>query len=215
MKDIINCTKCSQAIIKYGSTKCGSVNETYNNLFKHKGIEAATVCPGFKRVVIGDYSDITLDRALRFMLAGNAEFKLISGKTGREIYYKIVKRATYDSSKGNEFIYWVNAGNNAESKQFIGTVYFNNQKSQFEFSRGNLGVGYSDSIEVKSILYVLNKLYSGKYSINLRVCNGGTCGVCNRQLTSIKEILNGIEIGCMKKIKTPDIDIGLIKRYDT
>ena len=196
--DLINCRKCQDADIKYSTIKCGSVNIECQELFKKYNTEAAKHCENFRRIVIGEYKQITLDRALDFILAGNAEFKIVSGKTQKEYYYKFIKKKSIN--EGN-YIYWVTGGEDEGLLDYLGTVYFNSNKKEFEFSRGINGSVSRNNKIVISIIYLLNKLYNGKFNTNIRIFHNGNCGVCGRQLTDVSSIIYGIDKDCRMKYK--------------
>jgi hypothetical protein len=202
---IISCRKCQRAIIKYGHISCGSGASAVLDNFKKNGYNAAKDCPDFLKVVIGEYKKVTLDRALKFMLAGQAEFKIVSGKTGKELYYKLIKRRAagkYDEN-GNEFVYWVTGGEKSDELKYLGTIYFDKNSDKFSFARGINGNENSNSTIVKAIIYVLNKVYQGKYDTDVELYHNGTCGRCNRQLTDIQSILTGIDYDCVRKVSIP------------
>lgn len=55
---------------------------------------------------------------------------------------------------------------------FLGTIYYTEEKNEFRFKSGNTGDGDPSSIEVKSILFVLNKLVKKEYDLKLEVYKG-------------------------------------------
>lgn len=203
--DIITCRKCKQAIIKYGKVSCGSVNNECLELFRKFGYSAAKDCTEFMKIKIGESKELTLDRALKFMLAGQSEFKVVSGKTGKEYYYKLMKRKAtggYDEFS-NDYIYWISGGETEDNLKYLGSIYLNKAKNEFEFSKGINGNEDNKSNIVVSILFILNRLYYGKYKTNIKVVHNGTCGRCSRQLTDVQSILTGICKDCSRKVDTP------------
>ena len=200
VNETFSCKKCQQAVIRYGKINCGSIKDECKALFKKESTSAAKSCLEFRRIVLGDYKRITLDRALRFILAGQAEFKIISGKTGKEFYYKVIKKEAFTTGNPNEnkYIYWINGGENFDNMVYLGTIFFNNVNKTFNFSRGINGRGNSNSKIVISIIYLLNKLYEGKYNTNIEVYHNGNCGKCGKQLTEVYSILTGLDSECSR-----------------
>lgn len=208
-RNSLKCSTCAKARISYHKIKCGSTNEEANDLFRIWGSAAAEKCDSYKSLLINESGKLNLDSAMRFMLAGQAEFDIVSGKTGRKIFYKIDKRETLVtnlSNEDNQYIYWVSGGDSPENIEFLGTIYFNKQAKSFQFSRGTRGKGTTNKTEVKAILFVLNKLYQGKYNLNIEINHLGRCGKCGMRLTDIQSVTTGIGLNCEKHVKNPDLE---------
>lgn len=202
VNNIVNCNKCKQSVVKYNKTFCGSVNGECQSLFKKYKTQAAEKCKSFKKIEITDYRKITLDRALEFMLAGQAEFKIVSGKTGKEFYYRIIKKKAneYNGEFSNKFIYWLYGGESFESIKYLGSIFYDKDSDELKFSKGLAGSGYRNSKIVISILYLLNKVYKGKFNTNIQIYHNNKCGKCGRQLTDVRSIITGLDINCKVKL---------------
>ena len=216
IQEVLNCNKCANAAIKYGRVDCQSSIDDHRKLFKKHGTSAAGQCEGFLKVVVGDYSKITLDRALKYVLSGSSEFKLVSGKTSREIFYRVTRKsaACTGSNNDNQFIYWLYSGESYDSLKYLGSIYFNKNQNCFEFARGKLGVGNKYSVEVKAILYFMNRIYSGKFNTNIEIYHNGNCGKCGKKLRNVMSINTGLDPDCAKKVIIPDIDMKNVKYRD-
>ena len=196
----LTCRRCREVTIVDNRIYCNSSNLNYRNLFSTYKSRAANRCQGFNQIQITDNTELTLDRALQFILAGKSEFKIVSGGTGKEYYYRLLKKKTHSTlaTIRTEYIYWLYGGNTYDTMKFLGTIFLS--KTNFEFSQGLSGTAeYTDTI-IKAILYVLNKLYKKKFNINVRIYHHNKCGKCGRQLNEVESIIFGIDYNCRKKL---------------
>lgn len=193
--NIVNCSRCQQAIMLFDKIKCDSVSNECQELFKLKGKQAAKECPGYNSLGIGEYKQINANKALRFMLAGRAEFQIVSGKTGKRLFYKLNKKLN-TQNKNSLLSFWLLGGYTPSSIDYLGTVYFDYTKSQFDFFTGEIGKINKNNTLVKSIIYLLNKLYNKEYSVNIQILQNGNCGKCNKKLINVNEFESGLHESC-------------------
>lgn len=139
-------------------------------------------------------AQIANNLALEFMLAGKAEFTLLSLKTGAHISYKIIRKESINAN--SDYVYFVNVL--GKNEMYAGTLIY--KDNEYRFYKGKKGNYSADSIEIKSLLFVLNKFTKGKYNLNLEVYHCGRCGRCGRRLTTPESIATGLGPECASKV---------------
>ena len=205
ISDLIDCSCCAN----FENGTCTSGSQNVRQLFKLSGKSAAITCSDFtnekKTVSSGVISN---DKALEFMLAGCSEFIMKSGKTGHKLRYKLDKKLSTqmknsDGSLGGDYIYWLNTAESNGTFVYAGVLFFDNKTKQFKFGKGARGnLNYND-VRVKSILYVLNRLYKGETSVNVEIYHVGKCGRCGKRLTDPESIERGLGPMCAKASHIP------------
>ena len=225
IKKISGCNICKFATIEYSKLVCKHEDDEVRKLFRQNKAKAAESCEYFKHKRTTEYTSITLDRAMRFILAGMAEFKITSGKTGNDLYYRIIRKVAAGSTgedtsnlnrkiSENYYLYWLYGGNSLQDLKFLGTIYFNNKSNTFEFSKGKVGSGYGWMTSVKAILFLLNKLYNGKYSTNIGVYHLGYCGHCGKELINLINMQEGLCTTCSNRSDIPKLDMSSLKNRE-
>lgn len=149
-------------------------------------------------------SEIKLEHSLKFMLAGKSEFILHSSKTGEYFEYYLTKKASMNNE--NEFIYFLNTKLSGK-KVYAGVLWYDNKVGEFKFSKGQKGEVDNNHLNIRSLLFVLNKLNSGGVPQYCTVYHTGTCGRCGRKLTTPESILTGLGPECSKKVGIPRVKI--------
>lgn len=208
-----NCGKCVHSI-SYGamgckSVECNSEDYTCRNLFERDGVSAAIRCKGYtvgKRVPDGMISQ---DKALQFMTAGKAEFVLHSTKTNQDFKFSLTRQESRDQGKESEnnekkYIYFLNYLHGHE-KTYAGVVWFKQDTGEFMFSTGKNGQMSPKDLEIRSLIFVMNKLYREETVQYLDVFHVGKCGKCGKKLTTPESILTGLGPTCSKNSGIPRI----------
>lgn len=207
-KSCVDCSMCSNEL-EYGSDayECTSDNEVDQSLFKRYGINAASKCSGYETYENNKHSPIPLDMALRFILAGRSEFTLLSDKTRVKFAYRLKKRkVNKEKEKENKYLYYVTVLKGGE-RIYAGVLYYSDLKKMYMFSTGKKGKMTGDNIEIKSLMYVINKLNERNYGMRLTIYHVGRCGRCGRVLTVPESIMSGLGPECITKVKTPDDEL--------
>lgn len=184
---------------------CTSSDPNSKRLFELVGSEAATRCSHFtstSEVMEGNGAEISLDRALPFLLAGKSKFTLLSGKTGQHFSYTLTKKPKKGSE--SEYIYFLTFYNENRESIYAGVVFFEN--GQFNFRKGAKGNANPSDRAIIALIFVLNQLTYGKRP-NVRVFHVGNCGRCGKRLTTPESILTGLGPECSKKCGIPRVKV--------
>lgn len=138
---------------------------------------------------------ISNDVALTFMLAGKCEVTILSSKTGAKFTYSIKrKESRYDETK---YIYFISVVN-GKDYIYAGLMTYDEKIDAFVYRQGAKGQFSHDTKVIKSLLYVINKLYKEEYSIAVEIYHCGKCGRCGRKLITPESILTGLGPECAK-----------------
>ena len=204
-KDCINCEKASI----YGSmdkpnVSCTSSDYVHQNCFKQEGRFCAYRCSGFKQGGTARAGMIQQYLALKFILAGKCEFILHSTKTGDDFKYELVKKESKDNK--DKFIYFLSILHGSE-KTYAGVVWFDDKIQEFKFSTGKSGKIQPTELNIRSLLFVLNKLVREQEVQYLIIYHVGKCGKCGKKLTTPESILTGLGPTCSNKIGIPRVKI--------
>ena len=127
--------------------------------------------------------------ALKFMLSGKAEFTMVSLKTMEHLSFKLLKETNT--------LYWL-LTKDGKSTVCAGTLIFKEKENCFFFSQGCKGKLSINDTQVKSILWVLNKLVKNIFDIPVEIHHVGKCGCCGRKLTAPESIKLGLGPICIK-----------------
>ena len=153
---------------------------------------------------MNDMGKIELNQALKFMIAGKCEFILYSTKTKDKFYYKLTKKESRNSE--NEFIYFLNTKVDGEYV-YAGVMWFDEKQGEFMFGQGAKGQVNGSHLNIRSLLFVMNKLSSESELKFCEVYHVGTCGRCGKKLTTPESILTGLGPECCKKVGIPRVKI--------
>lgn len=212
-----NCAQCKLATV-YGSNdnlevSCNSDDFVHKRAFQQYERNAANFCDGYQEKPKNNNDSGTVDyragfiaqdKAFEFMLAGKSEFILHSTKTNEDFKFKLDKK----DSKYNagEFIYFVSL-KVGRIDQYAGVMWFNSNTSEFNFKEKVDGPVKASSVEIRSLLFVLNKLYKEDTVQYLEVYHVGKCGRCGKKLTTPESILTGLGPSCSKNLGIPRIKL--------
>jgi hypothetical protein len=196
------CSKCANSIV-YGSTDnktvhCKSLNSKTQELFKENGICSAAFCPEFIKCNKNRSGLINQKDALRFMLSGNAEFIMHSTINDSDYRYILkAEKANYDDKK---LIYFVNMIKGSD-KIYCGVLYIDDKTNEFKFSQGTKGELTQESVDIRSLLFVLNNLMINKNINGLKLYSVGKCGCCGKYMTEDEDLDIGLHSSCIKHSK--------------
>lgn len=218
--NLIDCSEC----MEFENGKCNSIDINILKRFQLIGKSNAQKCTGFKRKLETNSGIVPNDIALRFMLAGNSNFVMESGRTGKRLVYRLTRKVKRQENGENgekqireqsgnsensgnsefgNFIYWLNAGGQGGAMQYAGVIYFDHRENKFKFGKGYRGELTAQDIRVKSLLFVLNKFYNEENDINVTIYHVGKCGMCGRKLTDPTSIATGLGPICAKEANIP------------
>ena len=109
-------------------------------------------------------------------------------------------------NKENEFIYFLNTKIGNEYV-YAGVVWFDDKTNEFRFGQGAKGQVNGNHLNIRSLLFVMNKLNSEVEPKYCEVFHVGTCGRCGKKLTTPESILTGLGPECAKKAGVPRVKI--------
>ena len=160
-------------------------------------------------MVTDNIGNISLDRALPYILAGKSEFILHSSKTGQDFGYRLTRK----ESKNNpdEFIYFLNIKDGHEWV-YAGVLWYDSSSNIYKFGKGKSGNIDANDLNVKSLLFVMSKLQNGDTPLYCSVFHTGKCGLCGRKLTTPESILTGLGPSCAKRVGIPRAKIAKEKK---
>lgn len=147
---------------------------------------------------------IEQNKALQFILAGKCEFILHSTKTNEDFKFEMTKQQTKENE--NKFIYFLNTLHGYD-KTYAGVIWFNDKTQEFQFSQGKKGQVASKELNIRSLIFVLNKLLKNETVQYLDVFHTGRCGKCGKKLTTPESILTGLGPTCSKRAGVPRVKI--------
>lgn len=141
-------------------------------------------------------TQLTLEKASQFILAGKAIFTIVSRSTGNRFTYKISR------SKDNRmfFVALLNGADNTSNYGYLGFIRAQNPKV-FHHGRERACAGI-DAQSVKAFSWFWKNSvfpYNGVRSDAVEVYHCGHCGRCGRLLTVPESIESGMGPECSKK----------------
>jgi len=123
--------------------------------------------------------------ARRFMLAGNATFTIVSGKTGTRFTYK-VRAKEIDGGRTLHFVSVLTGADNENDFTFLGTIF---EAREFRHSKkSHIG---PDAPSAKAFAWAFNRILADALGSDASVHHEGRCGRCGRKLT----VPSSIELG--------------------
>lgn len=137
--------------------------------------------------------ELDKSRVKDYVLAGNANITLKSGKTGKHYTYKIIQ------SKNDECLYFVKSlrgADNTSDYTYIG-CYYSDSKRFYPEKKYRDVPNYSWPKSMQAINYLFKFLYN--IPDILHVYHHGRCCVCGRMLTTPESIEEGIGPECRKR----------------
>lgn len=207
-----DCKNCAYSEV-YGDNDspkitCNSTDSIHYNLFKKDGRFCATYCKGYKERSSKNVEEvrrglIQLDRALMYMLAGKSEFILHSSKTNQDFTYRLTRKTSKDSKEGdNKYIYFLNV-KMGHQWVYAGVLWFDLENGNYRFAKGQKGQIDASDINIRSLLFVMNKLQINQIPMYCSVFHTGKCGLCGKKLTTPESILTGLGPSCSKAAGVP------------
>lgn len=201
LTNIKECSKCANSLV-YGTSdnktiQCISDNYIAKELFSKDGRSCAKFCRCFTPSKKERSGKIEQDIALKFILAGNSDFILHSTKTNDD--FRFILNIKECKDKPGSFIYFVNIVK-ANDTIYCGLIWFDKDIKEFKYAQGKRGRLHGTSIEIRSLLFVLNKLYNNDTVNNLEVYSLGKCGYCGKIIEINSDIEIGIHKNCISKI---------------
>lgn len=128
---------------------------------------------------------------LKFALAGNSTFTIVSKKTANRFTYKV--RVSED---GKLFFVKVLTGNDNENDfTFLGTIWSDSRR----FRRGNRSPISEGAPSAQAFAWFWSKLLTGALPSTLDFHHEGRCGRCGRKLTVPESIRTGLGPECASK----------------
>lgn len=131
---------------------------------------------------------LSLEHALRFILAGYAIFTLVSRKTGTRFTYRV----SVAKDRPDLFFVSVLTGpQNTTDYQYVGVI---TRDGGFRHTaKSKIG---TDAPSVKAIQWTIEKLMDGVEPDQLEIYHLGKCGKCGRPLTVPESIITGLGPTC-------------------
>jgi hypothetical protein len=201
-----DCLKCNKSLV-FGNkdnckVMCTCEDSQVKELFETDGRYCAAYCKFYEKALNKRDGKIPEENALEFMLAGQSEFIMHSTKTGDDFRFILnVKKST---SNENQLIILTSLIK-ASEKIYCGLIYFNKNNQKFEFNQGDKGKISPQSIDIRSLLFVLNKLYNKEHVENLELYHINKCGYCGKEFTVYEDTSTGIHKNCITKISIKNV----------
>lgn len=198
---IKDCKNCENSIVignkEAPIVKCNSMDYTTSKLFRDNGRYFAGQCKSYIETTKQRTGAISQDRALEFLLAGNSNFILYSTKTKEDYQFELIKQQSRDNKE--KYIYFVSLVKPNE-KIYAGIVIFDKEDNEYKFKQGQNGNIPSNELSIRSLIFVMNKLYKGENVGNLEVYHVGKCCYCGKNLGPLDNIESGKCKLCKKSI---------------
>lgn len=212
LNKIVTCVDCARAMVDMSDglahVSCASDEAAHRALFGAEGKNCAGNCGGFKHLSKQAGGKIQLKDGLRYMLAGKSEFTMLSLKTGERFRYKLTKKEAREKKAdgSSDYIYYLNSFDGGEFK-YAGVIFYDGVNNIFKFGKGAKGMLSPTHINIRSLLFVMNKLNNGLDVDTLELYHAGKCGRCGRKLTTPESILTGLGPECSDKCGVPRVKI--------
>lgn len=204
------CDTCKRAIVcGIGNRKeviCNHGDEDISVMFHAEGRLCAAYCKGYERSENSNNGLIDMSRAYELIRAGNAEFTLYSTKTHEAFSYKVVRKEKRSRAsdgidrvdgqgkvlvEGDKYIYWVSV-HDGTGYGYAGTAWFNDRGNEYEFKPGKDSKIEASDVRIRSLLFVLNKLYKGEVPLHCEMYHRARCCACGSGLVGDKDIESGL-----------------------
>lgn len=135
--------------------------------------------------------NISNGNARNYVLAGNATVTIRSSKTGTRFTYKIQKA----DDANRWFVKLLQGPDNTSDFGYIGMI-----TDTGKFTRTRATKMSSEATSFKAWLWTWNRVNAGQDFEALGIWHEGTCGKCNRRLTTPESIEAGIGPICATKM---------------
>lgn len=196
LTSIKNCKTCSNAKVVGTFDKlnvtCKSNDYVHKNNFKKNGDNCAGRCSGYND--IGKHRDglIENNKFIDFVNGGKAEFILHSTKTNADFAFLIKKT---ENSEYNVSVI------RAHGYFLVGSIKLNEEDNKYSYKQ--IDKTYlSDNIDIRSLLYVFNKLSKNEDIQYLEIYTMCKCSVCQKELISEYDMSLGMHEKCVRLINT-------------
>lgn len=203
--NIQDCKNCKNSSICGESVQCESDNYFDREFFKKNGRYCANDCKSFEKREVRD-GLINQKDALNFLLAGKSEFVLHSTKTNEDFKFTLTKKESFAKKESftnkEEYIYFVNIIIERE-KIYAGHIKFDDKTELFIYTQGKRGQLAAEDRNIRSLMFVINKLFRCEIVGNLEIYHVGRCGRCGKKLTTPESILTGLGPTCSKNLGIP------------
>ena len=201
------CKTCTNAIM-YGnsgnsSIQCNAIDYTYKNNFRQDKEFCAVYCKGYSRGEASRLGKLKQDNMIEFMISGNAEFILHSTKTNDDFRYELKSTKSNIKNNGDKTIYFVTITYGTD-RIYAGTLLFNDVLNEFQFSTGEKGKISADKVEIRSLLFVLNRLINKQTVQFLEMYHVGRCGHCGKALTTQEDKESGFHKKCISTLNNDE-----------
>ena len=189
LDEIKTCKSCLNCIT-FGSeatskSECNSKDYIHQNNFKEDGICAASYCNGYTAGSCSNKFKMNNEYILRYIRGGKAEFVLHSTKTNEDFTYITEKQSNVTNTSWKE-LYYLNIIQD-NTKKYAGILVRDNITSKYKFMQGKKGECDGSEIDIRSLVYVMNKLEEykddlSKIDLKLIAYNNGICSKCGIKL---------------------------------
>jgi hypothetical protein len=130
--------------------------------------------------------------ALRFILAGNARFTLVSGKTGARFTFRVARAK--DADRRLWFVSVLSGPNNEADFSYLGLIGDDRSFRLTKKSRAS-----ADAPSVRAFAWTLGRLVGSRDIADAQIWHEGRCGRCGRALTVPESIERGLGPECAGK----------------
>lgn len=143
-------------------------------------------------------AQLSTERSLPFMLAGNATFTLRSMKTGVRYTFKVRKAKPTPQYPGDTwFVGYLMGSNNEEDYAPLGIIKMHEGVPNFRLDR-RTKMNFTSG-PVVAFDWTLKSLIAKKESFGVEVFHAGRCGRCGRTLTVPESVELGLGPECAEK----------------
>lgn len=206
LRNIKDCSKCINSLV-YGNKdnctiKCTSSDYTTEELFNREGRYCASYCKCFKAGDKKRSGIIEQKHGLRFLMAGNSDFILHSTKTGDD--FRFILSIQESINKNDSMIWYVNMIK-ASERIYCGIIYYDTNSKEFKYTQGEKGKIASTSVDIRSLLFIVNKLIDSNTVNNLEIYSLGKCGCCGKDFDILENMNTGIHTECDSNLYIDDL----------
>ena len=125
---------------------------------------------------------------LKFILAGNATFTVVSGKTGTRFTYRVRQ----PNAEAPHFVALLSGPDNENDYQFLGSIF--KKQTYVHGAKSRISPQTKSAVAAK---WVCERLLAGKPLVNCELHHEGRCGRCGRKLTVPESIQSGFGPECI------------------
>lgn len=127
------------------------------------------------------------EKVLRFALAGNATFTIVSMKTGTRFTFKVRAK-----DERMSFVSLLTGANNESDFSYLGTIFSDSRT----FRHGRKSRIAEDAPSSRAFVWFWSKLLGGTIPETLEFHHAGRCGRCGRKLTVPSSVETGLGPEC-------------------